>query len=46
MIDFTAPTTAGYVTGTLRTDYEVYVSADQNPGAYAGKVKYIVAINP
>ncbi len=46
VVNFTAPTTAGYVTGTLRTDYEVYISPDQVSGAYAGKVKYIVAINP
>jgi len=45
VVSYAAPSTAGYVTGTLRTDYEVYVSAEQNSGVYAGKVKYIVVIN-
>jgi hypothetical protein len=45
VVSYGAPTSSGYVTGTLRTDYQVYVSSDQASGAYSGKVKYIVVIN-
>ena len=45
VVSYTAPTSAGYVTGSMRTDYQVYVSSDQASGAYAGKVKYIVVIS-
>lgn len=33
------------VTGTMRTDYEVYASGDQAPATYTGAVKYILAVN-
>lgn len=37
-------TTGNTVTGTLRTDYKVYVNSTQPSGTYTGKVKYTVSI--
>ena len=36
----------GSVTGTMRADYQIFVSGSQAPGTYTGIVKYIIAVNP
>lgn len=45
ILSFTGPSTPSYVTGTARTDYQVYAAAAQPAGSYAGAVKYTVAVN-
>lgn len=36
----------GSVTGTMRADYQIFVSGSQAPGTYTGIVKYTIAVNP
>ena len=46
IVTYTGTATPGVaVTGTIRTDYEVYAIGSQLPGTYTGAVKYILAVN-
>ena len=44
--NFTGDGAGGPVTGTIRADYQIFVSGGQAPGTYTGKVKYTIAVNP
>lgn len=43
---FTGDGSGNTITGTLRPDYQIYVSGGQAVGTYTGKVKYTIVVNP
>ena len=45
IVNYAGPTTPGYVTGSVRTDYQVYANPGQPAGTYTGMVKYTMVVN-